>query len=224
MSGSRLRSRTTALVAAGVVAAIVLAGGASLLASAVLSRDDVEEQSLDGDVHRLIVRNDAGTVEVVPSTDGRTHVRADRHYLFDRPDVEPELVGGTLTIDPDCGGWVLPGCSVDLRIEVARGVAVDAHSDAGDVRVRGLDGGGEVKAYSDAGDVEVDLVGTPHRVDASSDAGDVTVRVPRATYAVDADTDAGDTHVDGLVQDDRAPSTIRAYSDAGDVRVEARAS
>jgi len=222
MASSRLRSRTTALVAAGVAAAFVLVVGASLLASVVLARDDVDEQSLDGDVRRLIVRNDAGTVEIVPSSDGRTHVRAERRYLFDRPELEPELVGGTLRIDPDCGGWLTPGCTVDLRIEVAPGVAVDAHSDAGDVRVRGLDGGGEVKAYSDAGDVEVDLTGTPHRVDASSDAGDVTVRVPPATYAVDADTDAGDTHVEGLVQDDRAPSTIRAYSDAGDVRVEAR--
>jgi hypothetical protein len=218
----RFRSRTTGLVAAGVASGLVLLLGGGLVANEVLGRDDVQEVAVDGSVQRVVVRADGGNVEVVPSADGRTHIRAERHYLFGRPTIEPKLVGGTLTVDPSCGGPALLNiCSVDLRIEIGPGVAVDARSDAGDVQVRGIDGRGGVKAASDAGDVTVELTTAPARLDASSDAGDVTVRVPRSTYAVDAGTDAGDTHVEGLVQDDLASSTIRAQSDAGDVTVEA---
>ncbi|HSS09672.1 MAG TPA: DUF4097 family beta strand repeat-containing protein [Acidimicrobiales bacterium] len=115
--------------------------------------------------------------------------------------------------------------------------AVQAHSNAGDVRVAGLDGpldlsssagdviadslaSTEVRAQSSAGSVDVAFKIEPHHVEARSSAGPVTVIVPPggAAYRVDAHTSAGSTKVN-VRTDPQSDRVIVADSSAGDVTV-----
>jgi hypothetical protein len=95
-----------------------------------------------------------------------------------------------------------------------------ARTSSGDVDVV-VDDARAVDAQSDSGDVTVDAGAVPHRVVARTSSGDVTITVPRGTYAVDAKTDSGHVKVDELTLDDRAPNSIEARTDSGDVIVRA---
>jgi hypothetical protein len=96
-----------------------------------------------------------------------------------------------------------------------------AHTDSGDVHVETA-GARTIDARTDSGDVRVEALGETLRVVAQTDSGDVDVDVPADEYAVDADTDSGNVDVDGISRNDRAPRSIVAKTDSGDVTLGGR--
>ena len=52
--------------------------------------------------------------------------------------------------------------------------------------------------------------------------GDVELVLPDAAYATDTDTDVGEIDVQGVVQDDRAPRSVTAKTDVGDIAIAGR--
>jgi DUF4097 and DUF4098 domain-containing protein YvlB len=97
-----------------------------------------------------------------------------------------------------------------------------AHTDFGRVEVLAPDARA-VDAQSDSGDVAVDIYDrVPRRIVARSDSGFVQVLVPKAVYAIKAKTNSGSRKVGGLRRSARAPSSIEATSDSGDVIVRPR--
>jgi hypothetical protein len=57
---------------------------------------------------------------------------------------------------------------------------------------------------------------------ARSDSGGVQILVPKGAYAIKAHTDSGDVKITGLTRNDRAPRSIDASSDSGDIALRAR--
>ena len=57
---------------------------------------------------------------------------------------------------------------------------------------------------------------------ASSDSGLVQVLALKGSYAITADSDSGDVKITGLKRNARAPRSIEASSDSGDVLLRAR--
>ncbi len=113
--------------------------------------------------------------------------------------------------------------SGDVSLELAgRQALVFAHTDSGSVEVSAA-AALAIDAETDSGDVEIDAGGTPRRIVAHTDSGDVDVTVPRGEYAIAARTDSGEVDVDaGISRNDRAPQSIDAETDSGDVSLRAR--
>ena len=126
-----------------------------------------------------------------------------------------------LTINSDCGKLFLLDCTTDFRIEVPAGVAVKVRTDVGNVTGTAL-ASSDVRVKTDVGDVDVDLTTAPDRLEALTDVGDVELRLPDAAYAIDTDTDVGEIDVRGVVQDDRAPRSVTAKTDVGDITIQGR--
>ncbi|MBI5104520.1 MAG: DUF4097 family beta strand repeat protein [Solirubrobacterales bacterium] len=228
--------RIVVLAALGLLA---LSGTAFALTEALRSERDMRT-IVRHEIKRIVVRADAGDVEIRAGL--TSDVVVDRHdaWLLDRPKVRQRTEGDTLHVDARCNGiGAILRCQTDLRIAAPPDVDVVVEGDAGDVDLRGLHGrldvrteAGDVrtervepvtlKASTGAGDVDLDVFGEPTRVEAVSDGGDVEVVVPYGAYRVDATTDAGDVTVAGLIRDDLAPQALVAMTDAGDVTVRAR--
>jgi len=141
--------------------------------------------------------------------------------------------GIDVTVEADAG-------DIDAREVNAR--SVHMQSDSGDVRL-GLVGRQRlVWAHADSGRVEV-IAANARAVDAQTDSGDVAVdvfrRAPRRVvvrsgsgfvqvlalngdYAIKTRTDSGEVKIDGLSRNDRAPNSIEARSDSGDIALRAR--
>ena len=80
-----------------------------------------------------------------------------------------------------------------------------------------------VDAQSDSGDVAVDVFRrAPRRVVARSDSGFVQVLALKGTYAIDGGQRLRRREDHGLTRNDRAPRSIEASSDSGDVLLRAR--
>ncbi len=147
--------------------------------------------------------------------DARRVALADPHLEADSGDVSLGLTGrqGRVFARADSG-------DVDVVAPGAR--AIDAQADSGDVHVVAA-GARAIDARADSGDVEIEAGGTPRRIVAETDSGDVEVTAPAGSYAVQTETDSGDVDVDaGIGRNDRAPQSISAKADSGDVSLRAR--
>jgi len=152
-----------------------------------------------------------------------------------RPRTRHEVKDGVLVLRYECPASSRPRCWVDYRVEVPRGVRVQASGTAGNVTLRGLSGdvtastgageitGEELTARrlvgrSGAGDVEVRFGAAPDDVRIDVGAGNGTVYLPAGRYAVTAETAVGERVV-GVDRDDSAPHRIVVRSGAGDAKV-----
>jgi Putative adhesin len=214
--------------------------GAVFGLSELLRATDTVRSSVAVPIHRIVVRADAGDVDLRAGLTADTVIERHDRWLLRRPEVTQTVRDGTLTVNTHCGGLrAILRCRTDLVIAAPPMVDVVVRTDTGDVDVRGLNGRADietksgdirthrlepitVKASTDAGDVNLDLTGQPARTEARSDAGDVRVVVPYGPYRVDAVTDAGNVKVTGIIRDDLAPQAIAALTDAGDITVRAR--
>jgi hypothetical protein len=230
---------TARIVVLAAVGLLVLSGTAFGLTVALRSESD-SRAILSAPVQRIVVRSDAGDVDVRAGLTG--NVMVDRHdtWIIDRPSVSQTLRDGTLTITSKCGGLTSSlRCKSDVRIDAPPELDVRIQTKSGDVDLRGLSGrvrvetdAGDIRAHrvdtvtmsarTDAGDVSLDVFGQPARTEADSDAGDILVVVPFGAYRVDAGSDSGDVKVRDLLRDDLAPRAIHAMTGAGDVTVRAR--
>ena len=115
---------------------------------------------------------------------------------------------------------VLETSAGDVTVAGAGTPSLRITTSAGDVEARDV-AAPRVEARSSAGDVDVALREVPDSVLAGTSAGDVEVLVPDAVYRVDASSSAGDVEDNAIRNDPAATRTIKARSDAGDVRVAA---
>lgn len=125
-----------------------------------------------------------------------------------------EVDAGSVHVNSDSG-------DVALGL-VGRQRLVWAHADSGRVEVIAANARA-VDAQSDSADVTVDVFRrAPRRVVARSDSGFIQVLALKGDYAIRTRTDSGEVKVVGLGRNDRAPSSIEAVSDSGDIALRAR--
>jgi hypothetical protein len=230
---------TVRIVALAALGLLVLSGAVFGLTQA-LQRDRTIQAFITQPVHRIIVRADAGNVDIRAGLTPDTVIQRHDTWVLNRPTIRESYADGTLTIDARCGGPTsILRCASNLMIDAPPAVDVRVRTDAGDVDLRGLSGRADirtasgdirthrlnpvtVRAMTDAGNVSLDLFGQPTRTEARSDAGNVRVIVPFGPYRVDANTHAGNVKVEGVIRDDLAPQAIAALTSAGDITVRAR--
>jgi hypothetical protein len=231
---------STARIVLFAALGLLLLSGAAFGLSEALHRDATTRAVLSSPVHKIIVRADAGDVDVRAGLTGDVVLTRRDAWVVDRPTVNEHYADGVLTIKTRCGGLkAVLRCRSNLRIDAPPEVDVQIRTEAGDVDLRGLSGRADVqtasgdirthrlepvtvRATTDAGNVSLDLFGEPVRTEAESNGGDVRVTVPYGPYHVDATTAAGNVKVEGLIRDDLAPQAIDALTNAGDITVRAR--
>lgn len=181
-----------------ILAGGLLLGGALLANIACTSVRYTEAFAPDGEVQRVVVRADAGLVEIGRGDELLVEraIRAPEAAL----ELSHELVDGTLYLDARCASF-LP-CAVDTRVTLPAAVPVDIDLGRGEVWVSGV---GDLALELDEGtaDVEVqgDLVasvgaGNLHlRLDERRSArvgvgrGDIEAEVPAGEWQVEARTE-----------------------------------
>jgi hypothetical protein len=212
--------KKASLLLGGAVLCLALWAGAAFAVNAVLSRTHTAKRAVTEPVRSVVIKSDAGDVELVRGARG-VQLTETQHYVLAKPRVTHAVRDGVLRISSSCGHAFVLDCDTHLRVELPSDVAVTVDTSAGSVHAIGLDSG-DVRVKSDAGDIDLDFARTPVHVEALTSAGSVGMVVPAGTYAVDAHTDAGDNEVHGVVQDEAAPHSIRIRTNAGDVSVAAR--
>jgi Putative adhesin len=231
-----------AAFAGGTVACMAAVVGAVIAVNTLLDSKKTEEYTVSEPVHELVVDSDAGSVRIVATDADTISVRQTTHWVTDEPSPKRSIVDGVLRLEDadECrGGWTVCRCETDYRIEVPHELAVTVKADAGTVKVAGVTGNltiesdagtvqgtglgsDRVKASTDAGNVKLTFTSAPSWVDAETDAGNVDIDLPRSEYALDLDTDAGGSSVEGVVQYDLSPRTVKASTDAGDIEIRGR--
>jgi Putative adhesin len=230
---------TARIVVMAALGLLALSGTAFGLTVALRSERE-SRWIVDGRVDRIVVRGDAGDVDVRAGLTRDVVVGHRDTWIFERPEFRERVADGTLTVTTKCGGLAASlRCKSDVAIAAPPDVDVVIRTKSGDVDVRGLNGRvrirterGDIRAHrvdtvtisarTDAGDVELDVFGQPARTVADSKAGDIQVVVPYGPYRIDAGSDSGNVRVRNLLRDDLAPRAILAMTDAGDVTVRAR--
>jgi hypothetical protein len=221
----------------GLLAVLSLAWGTLQGLGAIAHAERTEERTVPAaGVGGLVVRSDAGRVDLVTGDDDEIVVDAKVRDGLVATDLDIRVVDGVLRVDAGCSWLTGPWCKVDLRIAVPADLAVDVRTDTG--RITATDLGGqlrlssetgtiratglrstEVDARSDASEVRLRFATAPRRVEAVSDAGRVEVAVPLDdAYRVDARSDAGRAQV-AVRTDPVSDRTITAVSGARSVVV-----
>jgi DUF4097 and DUF4098 domain-containing protein YvlB len=218
----KTKRKKAAAIVCGVAGVLAVLLGAVYAVDTLFDHQKSERFTISAPVRKVVVASHAGNVEVTATSTKRVIVHRTTHWVTTEPTPERTVSDGVLRLADGCKrGWPIFRCDTSYRIEVPRGVGLDAHTDAGDIEATDVTGT-HVKADSDAGDVHLAFAMAPASIDAQSDAGDVDIELPRGEYALDADTGAGDTSVSGIVRYDRSAHAVKAHSDAGDVTVHAR--
>ena len=209
------------LIIGATLLGLAALGGIAYGTNKAFSTTETRTTDVTESVRAIAIDVDTGNVDLVRGSD-RVKVEQTSEYLISEPDVERSVKNGVLTIKSDCsGGFMLLDCTTDFRIEVPAGVAVRVKTDVGNVTGTAL-ASSDVRVRTDVGDVDVDLTTAPDRLEALTDVGDIELGLPDAVYAVDTDTDVGENDIRGVVQDDRAPRSVTAKTDVGDVAIQGR--
>ena len=208
------------LIIGAALLALAAVGGIAYGANRAFSTTETKTTDVTESVRAIAIDVDTGDVELVRGSD-RVKVEQTSEYLVREPNVKRSVENGVLTLKSDCGGLFLLDCTTDFRIEVPAGVAVKVRTDVGNVTGTAL-ASTDVRVRTDVGDVDIDLTEAPDRLEALTDVGEIELGLPDAAYAFDTDTDVGEIDVRGVVQDDRAPRSVTAKTDVGDIAIDGR--
>ncbi|WP_431780440.1 DUF4097 family beta strand repeat-containing protein [Streptomyces chumphonensis] len=215
----------------GVLIAAGLATGGLTACGLVQGETFEDESELSGRITSVRIDNDAGSVTVNGTDDGRLTLHREVEYRGDEPDgATHRIEDGELYLG-GCGNR----CSVRYTVDVPTGVPVRGEVSSGMISVADV---GAVDVTTDSGRVEMNRVTGPVQVRTSngritgediegprivvetsngevtlasrtaSDVraktsnGDITVTVPKADYRVTTRTSNGDTNIE--VPDDRS--------------------
>ncbi|MDH2425125.1 DUF4097 family beta strand repeat-containing protein [Sphaerisporangium sp. TRM90804] len=225
----------TPLIAAGaVLGAGLILSGCGLQHIASPTKEETKTYDVTGTLGVLHVKSGSGTIVVSESSRSSVKVVETMHWKGDKPVTRHPVDGGTLLLDYNCGenDW---GCGVDYRVEVPRGLRVNADSGSGDITLRALSGEVHAKAGSGAidanglggkraiaetgsGDVELRFTTTPDDVKVGTGSGTGAVWVPQGTYHVTTSTGSGSRQVE-VTTDESAPRRIVVKTGSGDAKV-----
>ena len=116
-----------------------------------------------GQLTRLVVDNDTGSIIIVGTTSDEISVEADVSDGLRDTGFSHEIAGSTLELRGSCPPVGSMWCRVTYRVEVPSGLDVEVNADDGRVEVRNIDG--EVVIDSDNGAVELASLSGPIDVD-----------------------------------------------------------
>ncbi|MFI7692152.1 DUF4097 family beta strand repeat-containing protein [Nonomuraea sp. NPDC049655] len=227
----------TIAVAGGLLAAALVLTGCRIESFGGSTNQDTVSYQVTDKVSKLQLKSDAGDT-VITETDG-TAVRVVETLRWrgdDKPKPQHKVEGQALFVTYDCpSNW--GNCSVDYKIEIPRGLAVDLDSDSGDITLRALSGqldakldsgdlegsgmtGKKVYVQADSGNVELKYASAPDSAELRADSGDVVLRVPTGSYDVKTDVDSGDATV-SVKSDPSSPHKISLTASSGNVTLSA---
>jgi hypothetical protein len=181
----------------------------------------------EGSVERVVVRSDAGSVELTPADQLRVEraIRAPEGSL----QLSHAVDDGVLVLEARCRA-LLP-CAVDVHVSVPEGIPVDVDLGSGEVWATGLREPLTVRVGDGTADMDVtgSLVATVGsgdvRASLPSDAvahiavgdGNIAVVVPPGRYDVDAS--AARVELRGVESDPGAPGRLELVAPAGSATV-----
>ncbi|RCV49292.1 DUF4097 family beta strand repeat-containing protein [Marinitenerispora sediminis] len=200
------------LLLAGLVAVLVVAGGAFAVVGLVATATERREDGFDAVAAVRVDNRTGGAVVVHGADDAAAEGVAVERVLRSSPLAEPEesarVDGDTLRVEADCDGWVGGACSVDYRIEVPEGTALTVETSSGAIEVRSV--GGAVTAHSTTGAVELDDV----RGDVAVTTTTGEVRAAGSGGSIEVESTTGSVDLSGFAAD-----TVRAEASTAEVRV-----
>ena len=185
-------------------------------------------------VTTVVIKGGAGSIDVTGSARRTVMVTQQASYSKTPPATTRNVSGSTLTLGYGCPSQLV--CSVSYVLQVPRGVAIRAGTQAGSVTLTTL--AGPVTAQTDAGLITADgltsptadlksnaggIVATftaaPGSVHASTNIGAITVNVPNSvSYKINTHTYVGSSTVT-VPKDAGSPHVISASSDLGSITI-----
>jgi len=185
-------------------------------------------------VTTVVIKGGAGSIDVTGSARRTVMVTQQASYSKTPPATTRNVSGSTLTLGYGCPSQLV--CSVSYVLQVPRGVAIRAGTQAGSVTLTTL--AGPVTAQTDAGLITADgltsptadlksnaggIVATfsaaPGSVRASTNIGAITVNVPNsASYKITTHTYVGSSTIT-VRKDAASPHVITASSDLGSITI-----
>ncbi|KQY58676.1 hypothetical protein ASD11_03210 [Aeromicrobium sp. Root495] len=231
-------ARTMLTVLVTVLVAGLLVGG--LAVASVLSKKTTTQVSrVDlADAAQLSVQAGKADVRFVEGRSDTLVVRARVTSGIRKTAYTLQRKGSDFVVDSSCQTWLAPGCGVQVTFEVPPGVPLVVATDAGDVRLDGLEGrvvtvatrSGDVEAdrlavtelsaTTSSGDVDASFTKQPFALKITTGDGDVDAEVPSGDvgYAVDVRSSSGDVE-NGLTDDPGGQGIVRVRTGAGDVEL-----
>ncbi|MCK2219876.1 DUF4097 domain-containing protein [Actinomadura sp. ATCC 31491] len=227
----------TIVIAGGLLAGAALLTGCGLESLAGPTNQDVASYEVTDQVTGLRLTSGSGDTVVTETGGKAVKVTETLRWRGDaKPKAEHKVDGGALALSYSCPSNI-GTCSVDYKIEVPKGVAVDLDSGSGDVTLRALSGdvkvhvgsgdvdasglaGRNVVADAGSGDVELAYVSAPASARLEAGSGDITLNVPDGAYDVTTDLGSGDANV-SVKTDRSSPNKISLKAGSGNVSVSA---
>ncbi|WP_157246426.1 DUF4097 family beta strand repeat-containing protein [Nonomuraea typhae] len=228
--------RKTIVLAGGLLAsALVLTGcGLGNLVGAKAHNKEVNEYTVTDKVAKLRLSSGSGDTEIREGSAAAIKIVETLLWNSDKPKAEHKVEGDALAVTYDCPSS-MDNCSVNYKIEVPKGLALELETGSGDISLVGVTGaikadvgsgdlagtrlGGEqVSVTTGSGDASLKYTTAPKLVNLVVGSGNAAIELPEGPYAIDAKTSSGDEAIS--VKSDPAASrkvTVRAGS--GDVSV-----
>jgi hypothetical protein len=228
----------TIVVAGGLLASALVLTGCGLDSIATSTNQDTAAYEVKEKVSKLQLEGKAGD-SVITETGGDS-IRVTETLRWrgdDKPKPQHNVEAGALFVTYDCeSNW--GSCSVDYKIEVPKGLAVDVNSGSGDITLRALTGqidavvgsgdvdatglaGKKVYAKAGSGNVELRYTAAPDSAELQTGSGDVTLHVPDGAYDVKTDVGSGDANV-SVKSDATSAHKISLTAGSGDVTLTTR--
>ncbi|MEU7743780.1 DUF4097 family beta strand repeat-containing protein [Nonomuraea sp. NPDC049158] len=224
----------TIVIAGGLLASALLLTGCGLKDLAGPTNQDTVTYQVTDKVAKLQLKSGSGDTVLTEYDGAAVRVTETLHWRNDKPKAEHKVDGDTLSVFYSCPkGW--DSCSVDYKIEVPKGLQVDAEAGSGDIAMRQLTG--QIEANAGSGDVDASGLGTkkifaeagsgsidlkfavvPDSVELKSGSGDATLRVPAGAYDVKTQVGSGDVQV-SVDKDPASPHKVSLTTGSGDVSV-----
>ncbi|MET8001214.1 DUF4097 family beta strand repeat-containing protein [Nonomuraea glycinis] len=224
----------TIAIAGGLLASAALLSGCGLAGLGGPANQDTVSYEVTDKVTRLHVKSGSGDT-VITETDGNAiRVVETLQWRDSKPDAQHSVDGDTLFIRYDCAqSW--GNCSVNYKIEIPKGLQVDADAGSGDITLRSLTGplnltagsgdvdasglaGKKVVAEAGSGNIELKYTTAPDSAELEAGSGDVTLHVPDGAYDVKTDVGSGEENV-AVDKDPNSPRKLRLTVGSGDVNV-----
>ncbi len=224
----------TIVIAGGVLASALLLTGCGLGGLGGPTHQDTVSYEVTDKVAGLYLKSEAGDTVITETAGSAIRVVETLRWRDNKPETEHAVEGDRLRVSYDCKpGWA--SCGVDYKIEIPKGLKVEAESGSGDITLRSLSGplvvtagsgdidasglaGKSVVGEAGSGSIELKYATAPDSAELESGSGNVTLRVPAGAYNVITDVGSGEAKV-SVDDDPAAPRKVMLSSGSGDVSV-----
>ena len=146
----------TIVIAGGLLASALLLTGCGLKSLGGPTNQDTVTYQVTEKVAKLQVKNDSGDTVITEYDGSAVRVTETLQWRDNKPDAQHKVNGDQLSLFFDCAArW--GSCNVDYKIEVPKGLQIDADADSGNITMRQLTG--QIQVSADSGDVDATGLG-----------------------------------------------------------------